>query len=112
MHDIIIIFFFHFLLASLISPAGLLLASVKSKKYLPWEKYRNYPLTTTLGNRFASCEIIVFRSQTSSPPPLPPDSALLKSALSYFQNIIDCTQPIRVSRDRAGLLKAFVPIVS
>ena len=31
-----------------------------------WEKYCNYPLTTTLGDRFASCENIVSRSQTWS----------------------------------------------
>ena len=40
-------------------------------KYLLWEKYCNYPLTTTLGDRFASCENIVSRSQTSSLPPSP-----------------------------------------
>ena len=31
--------------------------------------YRNYPLTTTLGDGFASCENIVSLSQTSSLPP-------------------------------------------
>ena len=43
-------------------------------KYLLWEKYSNYPLTTTLGVRFASCENIVSRFETSSLPttPLPP----------------------------------------
>ena len=41
-------------------------------KYLLWEKNCNYPLTTTQGDRFASCENIVSRFQTSSlPPPLP-----------------------------------------
>ena len=40
-------------------------------KYLLWEKYCNYPLTTTLGDRFASCENIVSWSQTSSLPPSP-----------------------------------------
>ena len=34
-------------------------------------KYCNYPLTTTQGDRFASCENIVSRSQTSSLPPTP-----------------------------------------
>ena len=29
-------------------------------------------MTTTLGDRFASCENIVFRFQPSSPPPPPP----------------------------------------
>ena len=38
-------------------------------KYLLWEKYRNYPLTTTQGDRLASCENIVSRTQTSSLPP-------------------------------------------
>ena len=48
----------------------LLLKSLKVL-FLLWEKYRNYALTTTLGDRFASCENIVSRSQTSSlPPPL------------------------------------------
>ena len=37
--------------------------------YLLWEKYCNFPLTTTRGDRFASCENIVSRSQTSSLPP-------------------------------------------
>ena len=40
-------------------------------KYLLCEKYCNYPMTTTLGDRFASCENIVFRFQTSSLPPPP-----------------------------------------
>ena len=31
----------------------------------------NYPLTTAQGDRFASCENIVSRSQTSSLPPPP-----------------------------------------
>ena len=34
-------------------------------------KYCNYPLTTTQCDRFASCENIVSRSQTSSSPPPP-----------------------------------------
>ena len=51
-------------------------------KYLLWEKYCNYPLTTTLGDRFASCENIVSRSQTSSLPPAP-------SAENYFM-LISC----------------------
>ena len=34
-------------------------------------KNTNYPLTTKRGDRFASCENIVSRSQTSSPPPPP-----------------------------------------
>ena len=55
-------------------------------KYLLWEKYCNYPLTTTLGDRFASCENIVSRSQTSSLPP-PPHPA--PSAANYFM-LISC----------------------
>ena len=35
-------------------------------------KNTNYPLTTKQGDRFASCENIVSRSQTSSPPSHPP----------------------------------------
>ena len=35
-------------------------------------KNTNYPLTTKQGDRFASCENIVSRSQTSSPPSPPP----------------------------------------
>ena len=38
---------------------------------LLWKKYSNYPLTTTQGDRFASCENIVSRSQNSSLPPPP-----------------------------------------
>ena len=38
--------------------------------HLLWEKYYNYLLTITRGDRFASCENIVSRSQTSSLPPL------------------------------------------
>ena len=49
----------------------MIFASKKSENIiLLWEKYCNYPLTTTLGDRFASCENIVSRSQTSSLPPL------------------------------------------
>ena len=39
--------------------------------YLLWEKYCNYPLTTARGDRFASCENIASRSQTSSLPATP-----------------------------------------
>ena len=56
--------------AFLISSAGSLLASKKSKNIYCGKKC-NYPLTTTQGDRFASCENIVSRSQTSSPPPPP-----------------------------------------
>ena len=38
-------------------------------KYLMWEKYFNYPLTTMQDYRFASCENIVSQSQTSSLSP-------------------------------------------
>ena len=74
--------FFNFFYAFLISSVGSLLASKKSKNIiLLWEKYCNYPLTTTLGDRFASCESIVSRSQTSSlPPPLPPAPAACSSS--------------------------------
>ena len=41
-------------------------------KYLIWEKYCNYPLFTTQGDRFTSYEKIVSRSQTPSLFPLPP----------------------------------------
>ena len=50
-------------------------------KYLLWEKYCNYPLTTTLGDRFASCENILSRSQTSS---LPPPPLALKTTLCLY----------------------------
>ena len=50
-------------------------------KYLLWEKYCNYPLTTTQGDRFASCENIFSRSQTSSLPPLAPPAC---SKLRHF----------------------------
>ena len=47
----------------------MIFASKKSENIiLLWEKYCNYPLTTTLGDRFGSCENIVSRSQTSSLP--------------------------------------------
>ena len=65
MHDII---FFNFLI---ISDFCCRLAS-SSSKYLLWEKYFNYPLTTMQGDHFASCENIVSWSQTSSLPPPPP----------------------------------------
>ena len=38
-------------------------------KCLLWEKHCNYLMTTTQGDRFASCENIVSRSQNSSSPP-------------------------------------------
>ena len=41
-------------------------------KYLLWEKYCHYPLITTQGDRFTSCENIVSRSQTSSLLQVPP----------------------------------------
>ena len=63
-----ILLVFNFLKAFLISSAGSFLASKRSL----WEKYCNYPLTTTQGDLFASCENIVSRSQTSSLPPPPP----------------------------------------
>ena len=44
---------------------------LKSLKILLWEKYCNYPLTTTQGDNFARCENIVSRFQTSSFPPHP-----------------------------------------
>ena len=44
---------------------------LKSLTQLLREKYCNYPLTTTRGDRFVSCENIVSRSQTSSLPPPP-----------------------------------------
>ena len=37
-------------------------------KYLLWEKYRNYPLTTTQGDRLASCENIVSRTRPRLSP--------------------------------------------
>ena len=64
MHDIIV---FNFL----ISTYFLCRFASCFFKYLVWEKYCNYPLTTSQDDRFASCENIVSRSQTSSlqPPP-------------------------------------------
>ena len=66
MHDIV---FFNFLI---IFSAGWLL---DLSKYLLWEKYYHYLLSadngdqiTMQGDRFASCENIVSRSQTSSLP--------------------------------------------
>ena len=44
-------------------------ASILDSKIFTVGKYCNYPLTTTLGDRFESCENIVSRSQTSSLPP-------------------------------------------
>ena len=44
-------------------------------KYLLWEKYCHYPLITTQGDRFTSCENIVSRSQTSSLLQVPPPNA-------------------------------------
>ena len=62
MHDII---FFNVLI---IPSAGSLLAY----QNILCGKNTYYPLTTTKGDRFASCENIVSRSQTSSlPPPRP-----------------------------------------
>ena len=43
--------------------------SILTYKNIYVEKYCNFPLTTTQGDRFASCENVVPRSQTS---PLPP----------------------------------------
>ena len=63
------ILFFSIFQAFLISSAGSLLASKKSKNIYCGEKC-NYPLTLTQGDRFASCENIVCQSQTSSLPPL------------------------------------------
>ena len=37
-------------------------------RYLLWEKYRNYPLTTTQGDRLASCENIVSRTRSRLSP--------------------------------------------
>ena len=55
-------------------------------KYLP--KYWNYPLTTTLGDRFASCENIVSWSQTSSlPPPPRPTPDLLYSDRFHKESV-------------------------
>ena len=67
MHDII---FFNFLS---ISDFLCRFASSKRSKNIYCGKdtvFFNYPLTTTQGDRFASCENIVSRSQTSSLPPL------------------------------------------
>ena len=67
MHDII---FFNFLsISDLFQPVRFLL--LKSLKIFTVEKCCNYPLAITQGDRFASCENIVFRSQTSSLPPSP-----------------------------------------
>ena len=49
-----------------ISSPGSLLASIK-KKYLLWKENRNFQLTITQGDRCASCENIVSRSQTLLP---------------------------------------------
>ena len=65
------ILFFPIFKAFLISSAGSLLASIKSLKNIYCGKKCNYPLTTTQGDRFASCENIVSRSQNSSLPPPP-----------------------------------------
>ena len=66
-----ILFFFQFFKHfSFPLPVRFLL--LKSLKILLWEKYCNYPLTTKQCDRFASCENIVSRSQTSSLPPPPP----------------------------------------
>ena len=78
---------FNFFYAFLISSVGSLLASKKSKNIiLLWEKYCNYPLTTTLGDRFASCENIDSRSQTSSLPPpwITPSSISPRKILSLI----------------------------
>ena len=64
------ILFFPIFKAFLISSAGSLLASIKSLKNIYCGKKCNYPQTTTQGDRFASCENIVSRSQTSSLPSL------------------------------------------
>ena len=55
MHDIIV---FNFL----INTYFLCWFASSFFKYLVWEKYCNYPLTTTQDDRFASCENIVSRS--------------------------------------------------
>ena len=66
MHDMI---FFNFLsISDFLCRSALILAS----KIFTVGKILYYPLTTTLGDRFASCENIVSRSQTSSLPSLPP----------------------------------------
>ena len=47
-------------------------------------KYCNYPLTTTLGDRFASCENTVSRSQTLSLHPPDFKNCLLAHAHKIF----------------------------
>ena len=59
MHDIM---FFTFLS---ISDFLWRFASSKKSKNLLWERLFNYPLTTTQGDRFASCENIVSPCQHS-----------------------------------------------
>ena len=59
----------HYIIFSIIELFPLLiffLASEIFRRYLLWEKYRNYPLTNTQGDRLASCENIVSRTQALS----------------------------------------------
>ena len=52
-------------------------------KCLHWEKHCNYLMTTTQGDRFASCENIVSRSQNSSSPPPPPRDGWWNTSINY-----------------------------
>ena len=76
MHDIV---FFNFLI--IFSAEWLL----DLTKYLLWEKYCHYLLITVQGDRFASCENIVSRSQTSSLPP---------PANTYSYNHSECNKDL------------------
>ena len=62
----------HYTIFSIIELFPLLIFFIASeifRRNLLWEKYRNYPLTTTQGDRLVSCENVVSRTQTSSLPP-------------------------------------------
>ena len=52
-------------------------------KCLLWEKHCNYLMTTTQGDRFASCENIVSRSKNSSSPPPPHREGWWNTSINY-----------------------------
>ena len=74
MHDIFFTFFNHFLCR--------FASSFYQNIYCG--KNTNYQLTTKQGDRFASCENVVSRSQTSS---LPPFQMYLKSFIIKYKDV-------------------------
>ena len=70
-----------------------------SLNILLWEKYCNYPLTTTQSDScFASCENMVSPSQTSSLPPRP----RLRDDFKFPLNLTTNTQDNKKTYDNKG----------